>query len=741
MKKIISILLLGILVLSGLEALAGTENEDSEYKTHAVSFSQPIIKTENEYVSINMDETNTFLRGQGKPRLPCYIYTFSFPFGTEINKVTCELSNFQEKKLTKHIKPTPKIAAIGSTIVNNKVEPINYGTNPYPSEWFDYDVGCGRNGKDINVFVKAEVFPVKYYPMDKRIEWAGNAKVFVEYNLPSKSATFNDEYKFIVLAPDEFSDELSPLITHKINRGISTKFVSLNDIYNSVYFPVNGRDNPEKVKYFIKNAIENWNISYVLLVGGSAKFPIRKTHVYINHPDDPDDEIFVSDLYYADIYDENSDFCSWDSNFNDVFGEFNWSDSHNYDEVDLYPDVYFGRLACVNSNEVTTCVNKIKKYEDDAAYSQDWFNDIVVIGGDTWVPDSGDDSGIPEGELINQNILDAMNGFNPDKIWDSNGRLGTWAIPYGSGDISNTIGKGCGFLEWSGHGNTNVWATHRHNSSDDIWIPTPLGFYINNYVKNLGNGDKLPIVVVGGCSCGKFNLDWDCFAWSFVLNSGGGGIAVIAASGLLYSAFGEETIDYVAGLIEINTFKAYKEMNAITFGEMWAWGIKKYIDMSGLELEDEYCYDYKTMEQWQAFGDPTLAIAPESQPPEKPDPPVGPIEGEPEIEYTFNAETTDPDNNDIYYKFSWGDGKITDWIGPVESGTIVSENHTWSSTGTFKVRVRAKDIHEDQSEWSDPLIITIDKSKKRVINFNPLLLQIFNRFPNLFPILRFLLEL
>ena len=103
-------MIVGILVLSGLGAVAITENKETEYKTFTISFSQPLIKTENDYVSISIDETNTFLREQGKPMLPSYIYTFSFPFGTKIKKVTCELSNFQEKTLTKHIKPSPKIS-------------------------------------------------------------------------------------------------------------------------------------------------------------------------------------------------------------------------------------------------------------------------------------------------------------------------------------------------------------------------------------------------------------------------------------------------------------------------------------------------------------------------------------------------------------------------------------------------------------------------------------------------------
>jgi len=734
------LLVVGILVLSGLGAVAFTF-EESDYKTLTVCFSEPMIKQENEYIGIEIDGTNTFLKKQGKPMIPSYIHTFSFPIGTKIKKVTCELSDYQETTLTNIPKPTPMVSAVDRTMVKQDVKQINYGSEPYPAEYFNYDLGCGRNRDGLNLFVKIEVFPVKYHPDENKIVLAKNADILVEYELPEEPIIFDDQYEFVVIGPSEFGDEVAPLISHKNNRGISTIFVTLNDIYDGVYFPEEGRDSAEMIKYFIKEAIENWGTSNVLFVGGWDRasmnhqfVPIRETHVYINHPDDPDDEVFASDLYFADIYDEDLEFCSWDSNQNDVFGEFNWSSSNNYDLVDLYPDIYFGRLACSSEDEVNACVNKIITYENEAAYSQPWFEDMVVIGGDTWVPASGDDSDIPEGEFINQHALDIMEDFDAVKIWDTNDKLGTYLPPYGTGHITNAINSGCGFLHWSGHGSLGTWATHRYLGAPGNWIPTLLTFYPGSYVRdNLNNGNKLPITIIGACSTGKFNYQRDCFAWSHVLNPNGASIAVLASSGLFYSAFGNETIEYVAGLIELNSFRAYKELNAITFGEMWAWSIKKYIDMTNLELEEEFSYDYKTMEQWQAFGDPTLAIGPESQQPIKPNAPSGSTEGVPNTVYSYYASTIDPDGDNIYYIFDWGDGTFSDWIGPVESGTSVSENHSWSIESTFDVKVRAKDIHGDQSEWSEPLKITIPRSKAlKTTEFN----NLFGNLENLIHLIK-----
>ena len=85
---------------------------------------------------------------------------------------------------------------------------------------------------------------------------------------------------------------------------------------------------------------------------------------------DQEEWIFPSDFYYADIYDNNGNFSSWDSNNNSVFAEYHWYG--NTDEIDLKPDVYIGRLACTNEEQLNTCINKIIEYESSSSWS-DWF--------------------------------------------------------------------------------------------------------------------------------------------------------------------------------------------------------------------------------------------------------------------------------------------------------------------------------------------------------------------------------
>jgi hypothetical protein len=723
MKKIFPILLVGVLILSGFGAFASSSNNSTEKEILSLNFSKPQLQENNQYIEIDIKEANSYLIRANKPVLPTYTHTFTFPFGSKIKNVECKPSEIQNQLLSKKIIPSPEPVLAKQKITNTE-KTVTYEDESYPNNWFEYDVGCGINKNERCIFVKLQTFPIQYYPSENMIKIASDFEINVEFEKPNQQTlTFNDEYDFIILTPSEFSSILYSLVAHKNNRDVSTKLVTLNEIYSGTYFPAEGRDDAEQIKYFIKNAIENWGITSVLLVGGDDKFPTRSTHIRVSSSDR---EIFVSDLYFADIYNETSEFINWDSNNNEVYAEYKWDG--NTDEIDFYPDVYIGRLACVDSNEVTASVNKIINYENNKAYTQDWFTNLIAVGGDSFTDEYGDDSGINEGELVNDVVIDTMDGFIPYRIWASNGKL-SGLSPNGVKEISNAIEMGAGFVDFSGHGNTNVYATHPNNASN--WLPTPNGGYLNIHIALLQNGDKLPIVVTGACSVGKYNRDNDCFSWSFVSNPNGGGIASCGATALGYAYIGKWAPYGLVEGIATNMFEAYKD-GAITFGEMWVRAINDYIS-SGMDAGD-----YKTLEEWQPFGDPTLAIAKESTRPVKPDAPNGPESGSINEEHIFTASTTDPDGDKIYYLFDWGDGEFSGWLGPYNSGETAETSYMWTEKGNYEIRVKAKDDHGVQSEWSDPLPVNMPKDKQ---TFNGPLFNIFERFPRLFPILRSLFGL
>ena len=101
------------------------------------------------------------------------------------------------------------------------------------------------NAYERGVILKVKLFPVQYEPSSGIVRWAENINVDIKYTQPTQPLSFDDDYAFLILAPTDYSDELADLVTHKINRGITTNLVTLDEIYDGTYFPVEGRDNAE----------------------------------------------------------------------------------------------------------------------------------------------------------------------------------------------------------------------------------------------------------------------------------------------------------------------------------------------------------------------------------------------------------------------------------------------------------------------------------------------------------------
>ena len=113
-------------------------------------------------------------------------------------------------------------------------------------------------------------------------------------------------------------------------------------------------------------------------------------------------------------------------------------------------------------------------------------------------------------------------------------------------------------------------------------------------------------------------------------------------------------------------------------------------------------------EEYNVLGDSSVKIwrGDVNSPPNTPERPDGPGTGEIGVEYTFTTSTTDPQANSVYYYLSWGDSN-SDWLGPYTSGETVGFTHTWTVAGTYNISVKAKDIAEMESGWSESSQITI----------------------------------
>ena len=96
--------------------------------------------------------------------------------------------------------------------------------------------------------------------------------------------------------------------------------------------------------------------------------------------------------------------------------------------------------------------------------------------------------------------------------------------------------------------------------------------------------------------------------------------------------------------------------------------------------------------------------------PEIPCKPSGKTRGGLGKEYLYATSTTDLDGKQIFYNFSWGDETYSGWVGPFASGAVASAKHAWSERGTYEIKVKAMDTCGEESDWSDPLEVSMPKN-------------------------------
>jgi len=116
----------------------------------------------------------------------------------------------------------------------------------------------------------------------------------------------------------------------------------------------------------------------------------------------------------------------------------------------------------------------------------------------------------------------------------------------------------------------------------------------------------------------------------------------------------------------------------------------------------------------------------------------GPPSGNKEVEYWYSFNATDPNGNEIWYSIDWGDDYIEEWIGPREPGMKISMNHTWYSQETFQIKVKVKDVFDEESDYAT-LSVSIPKNKATIKT--PLFIELIENYPLLYKILQIFLKI
>ncbi len=494
-------------------------------------FEKPNIDRYEKYDVVRMNELNHY--GEpGYPILPFKTVRFLIPENTEVESVEvignkrnylgeefylragdsyvplcdCE-GDFEEKEPVKEIYESSKVYP-EKLYANYKVESFRgykiFLMNIYPVQYIgktgelyyfeDIEVNVNLKGGK-RVLESAGNYRGNKKDRDSVLEIIDNKEEIIDYSVESRifSNSFDSEYyDYVIITKEDYRDEFQVLRDDKNSRGVDTKIVSVEWIESNF----SGLDRQEKVRNFIKQAYADWGIDYVLLGGDRNVIPARKFYA---NADGTVDNI-PADLYYACL-DGN-----WDDDGDGVYGEVG--------EEDWFAEVYVGRVAVRNEQDVINFVNKVISYQ--RTYSVD-DKDILLVGEGLWsdncyhIAEPGDPPA-PQGnwggyymnELVGYRTINNISSqgyqsdyYNITRLYDGY-RERDGESPWTTEELMQEINNGVNMLNHLGHGAPSSAMKMSFSNIDALENTN----YLNIFSQS--------------CSSGRFD-DQECMAQRFTI--------------------------------------------------------------------------------------------------------------------------------------------------------------------------------------------------------------------------------
>jgi hypothetical protein len=282
----------------------------------------------------------------------------------------------------------------------------------------------------------------------------------------------------------------------------------------------------------------------------------------------------------------------------------------------MYPEVYVSRLPVANSMELKRIVKKQIAYESTGPTAKSWYMNFVGVGGKTFDYYEGK----PDGEYLcdlsyNYTKL-AIPSLKLVTVYSSNRDTGG-LVPDKDG-ISTAFNQGAGFVDFEGHGSPAKWDTIWFDGSYDNgdWVG---GMSIEKF-PSINNGDKQPVVIVGGCHNGMYNITtlpamidktghsyfaygfpvFICYSWGLIVKPRGGAIASTGCTG--YGMGYQGLPVSLSGELEVNFFYNIGH-GATHFGEAHSLAIQKFITEEDIAQIEAF-----VITNWAALGDPSLVF-------------------------------------------------------------------------------------------------------------------------------------
>jgi hypothetical protein len=359
----------------------------------------------------------------------------------------------------------------------------------------------------------------------------------------------NAVYDYLIISANDngILKQAQRLAETKWEKGLKTCITNVDSI-TSVF---EGKDAPHKIRNFLKMAYSEWRITWVLIMGDLELVPIRKVStggLYFPY----DTLSIASDVYYACLDGE------WDTDNDGIFGNERTTTSYsvsckfedgangiscsvdNEPGLDLWYDVYLGRLPASDGKEAKIMVDKILEYRTTPR-SEKYADDMVMLaaqihslwtgyGNDIEVDDATYYWHYKVKPFFDQ--ASAFSAMSIDELYEDrvldDGSVVNDSIEITYDKVSEYLSRGYNMVFFTFHGNPRGIRICSFPDS------APKDDYDYGRLQQL-KSDYLSNIMSISCSIMKMIPDSQtCFAKEFLINPSGGGVSYTGASGIDY---------------------------------------------------------------------------------------------------------------------------------------------------------------------------------------------------------------
>lgn len=278
-------------------------------------------------------------------------------------------------------------------------------------------------------------------------------------------------YPYLIITTDSLLNSVRRIAALKRQKGYEVKVISLTNVLNhphacegdivkkndTTYVVTN--DDAGKVRQYLKYCFKYYGTKYVFLVG--SNIPYRTIDIY--HPSSQYIPNLPTDLYYSDL---NGD----------------WSTPIKISNIDMYFDIYVGRLLAKGEQQINNYAEKLYRYELNPGNGDyDYLNRIFYYEG----LDMQDD-----------NEVNYINGKYKFLFSDSTHIKESLNNKFPSGsDIINVLNtRKMGYLSILNHAGPSGFMTYgfRHHYENDtinyyLWAIDSIHLIYNDYIYNKDN--------------------------------------------------------------------------------------------------------------------------------------------------------------------------------------------------------------------------------------------------------------